>query len=59
MTSASYLTSLSLSDHICKVRITLVSISRIIMRLKVMEGNVLTERKLSILLRYYYKYPLS
>lgn len=50
MTLAGYLTSLSLSDHICQVRIALVSVLRIIMRSKVIEGNNLSERKLSILL---------
>ena len=50
MTLAGYLTSLSLSDHICQLRIALVSVSRIIMRSKVIEGNTLSERKLSVLL---------
>lgn len=50
VTLAGYLTSLSLSDHVCQMRIALVSVSRIIMRSKVVEGNNLSERKLSILL---------
>ena len=54
MTFASYLTSRSVSYHTCKKRVTLVSISGIITRPKVMEGNCLTQRTLSILCRYFY-----
>ena len=38
MILAGYLTSLSFSDHICQMRIALVSVSRIIMRSKMIEN---------------------